>query len=99
MIRRKWSPKEIALGGALLLAVVGLLTFYVWYQTEAVYLGVEIGKREADIKALRDEILKLELKKTGLLTPARVDKIARADLGLVDPLTGEIIYKDKPASR
>jgi hypothetical protein len=34
-----------------------------------------------------------------LLTPARVDKIARADLGLVDPRTGEIIYKDKPASR
>lgn len=99
MIRRKWSPKEIALGGAFLLAVVGLLTFYVWYQTEAVHLGIEISRREADIKALRDDILKLELMKTTLLTPARVDKIARADLGLIDPRTGEIIYKDKPASR
>ena len=99
MIRRKWSPKEIALGGAFLLAVIGLLTFYVWYQTEAVRLGVQIGQREADIKALRNDILNLELKKTTLLTPARVDKIARAELGLVDPRTGEIIYKDKSPSR
>lgn len=99
MIRRKWSPKEIALGGVFLLAVVGLLTFYVWYQTAAVHLGIEIGRRETEIRTLRDDILKLELKKTALLTPARVDKIARADLGLVDPRTGEIIYKDKPASR
>jgi cell division protein FtsL len=98
MIRRKWSPREIALGAAFLTALVGLLTFYVWYQTEAVHLGIDIGQREAEIKALHDDILKLELKKTALLTPGRVEKIARADLGLVDPKTGEIIYKDKTVS-
>jgi cell division protein FtsL len=99
MIRRKWSAGEIVLGGAFLLAVIALLTFYVWYQTEAVRLGVEIGKREEEIKALKNEILRLELRRTTLLAPDRVDKIARESLGLVDPKPGEIIYGNTAAAR
>jgi len=99
MIRRKWSAGEIILGGAFLLAVIALLTFYVWYQTEAVRLGVEIGKREAEIKALKNEILQLELRKASLLAPDRVEKIARDTLGLVEPKPGEIIYGDAAAVR
>jgi cell division protein FtsL len=99
MIRRKWSAREIALGTALLLAVVALLTFYIWYQTEAVRLGIEIGKREQEIKGLRDEIRRLELQKAALLAPDRVERIAREALGLVDPTTGEIIYGSKRGPR
>jgi cell division protein FtsL len=99
MIRRKWSLREIALGGAFLLALVGLLTFYIWYQTEAVHLGIEIGRREADIKALRDDLRRLELRKAALLASDRVEKIARNELGLVDAKPDEILYKDKLASR
>jgi cell division protein FtsL len=99
MIRRKWSPREIALGGAFLLALVGLLTFYIWYQTEAVHMGIEIGRKEAEIKALRDDIRRLELQKAALLSHERVEKIARNELGLVDVKPDEILYKDKPASR
>jgi cell division protein FtsL len=98
-MRRKWSPKEIALGAAGLVAVLGLLTFYIWYQTEAVHLGLAIAKVETDIKALRDDIARLELRKAALLAPGRVEKIAREDLGLVDPKPDEIIYKDGSASR
>jgi cell division protein FtsL len=99
MIRKKWSPREIGLGAAFLLALVALLTFYVWYQTEAVRLGVDIGKREEEIRALKNDILRLELRKAALLTPERVEKIAREDLGLVDPKPGDIIYGDARASR
>ncbi len=99
MIRRKWSPREIALGGAFLLALVGLLTFYIWYQTEAVHLGIQIGRREAEIKALRDDLRRLELRKAALLSSDRVEKIARNELGLVDAKPDEILYKDKLASR
>jgi len=94
MIRRKWSPKEIGLGAALLLAVVALLTFYVWYQTEAVRLGIDIGKREEEIRALQNEILRLKLQRAALLSPDRVEKIARDNLGLVDPKPEDIIYGD-----
>jgi len=99
MIRRKWSPREIATGAVVLLAALGLLTFYVWYQTEAVHLGIDIARCETEIKALRDDIARLELRKAALLAPRRVEKIAREDLGLVDPKPDEIIYKDGPASR
>jgi len=92
MIRRKWSPREIFLGAAFLLALIALLTFYIWYQTEAVRLGVEIEKREQEITALKNEIRRLEIRKTGLLSPARVEKIARDSLGLVDPAAGDIVY-------
>jgi len=99
MIRRKWSPGEIAAGAAGLLAVLGLLTFYVWYQTEAVHLGIDIARCETEIKALRDDIARLELRKAALLAPGRVEKIAREELGMVDPKPDEIIYKDGTASR
>jgi cell division protein FtsL len=99
MIRRKWSAREIALGTAFLLALIALLTFYLWYQTEAVRLGIEIGKREQEIKSLKDEIRRLELKRAELLAPDRVERIAREALGLVDPAAGEIIYGSKREPR
>ncbi len=98
-MRRKWDPKEMALGAAGLVAVLGLLTFYVWYQTEAVHLGRAIAKVETDIQALKDDIARLELRKAELLAPGRVEKIAREELGLVDPKPDEIIYKDGTTSR
>ena len=99
MIRRKWTVREIALGVALLAALMGILTFYVWYQTESVRLGMEIAKRRGDIQALKEEIQKLQIRKTALLAPERVEKIAREKLGLVDPKPEEIIYGRRTVSR
>jgi len=96
MIRRKWSAREIGLGAAFVFTLIGLLTFYVWYQTEAVHLGIEASRREAEIKALRDDIRRLELRKAALLSTGRVEKIAREGLGLVDPKPDEIVYKNGP---
>ena len=99
MVRRKWSGREIALGAAVLVAVVAILTFYVWYQTESVRLGIEIGRSEARIKDLQDSIRALELRKASLLDPARVERIAREKLGLVDPRDEETIYEERTPSR
>ncbi len=98
MIRRKWTVREIALGVAFLAALMGILTFYVWYQTESVRLGMEIARRRGDIQALKEEIQKLQIRKTFLLAPERVEKIAREKLGLVDPKPGEIIYGRRASS-
>lgn len=99
MVRRKWSGREIALGAAFLVAVVGILTFYVWYQTESVRLGIEISQSQARIKELRDEIRALELRRAVLLDPGRVERIAREKLGMVDPRSEEIIYEERDTSR
>jgi len=99
MVRRKWSGREIALGAAFLAAVVSILTFYVWYQTESVRLGIEIGRSKARIQELQDEIRALELRKAVLLDPRRVERIARDKLGLVDPPDEETIYEERGVRR
>ena len=99
MVRRKWTLRGIALGAALLVAVIGTLTFYVWYQTESVKLGIDIGKGEDRIRKLEQAIETLKVRKAALLDPARVEKIARESLGLVDPKDDEIIYQKLDAPR
>ena len=99
MIRRKWTVREITLGVAFLAAVLGILTFYVWYQTESVRLGMEISRRRELIRTLTEEIQKLQIKKTALLAPDRVEDIARKRLGLIDPKATDIFYGKKAASR
>jgi cell division protein FtsL len=98
MIRRKWSAREIALGSTLLVVVLGLLTFYIWYQTEAIRLGKAIEKDKDEIAALREEIKKLEIRKAELLDPAVVDRIARDRLGLREAYPDEIFHHDAPVT-
>ena len=93
MVRRKWSLKGIALGAALAVAAIGILTFYVWYQTESVKLGLDIGRSDKRIRELEESIEALKLRKAGLLDPGRVERIARDKLGLVEPVDDDIIYR------
>jgi len=99
MVRRQWSPRGIALGAALLFAVIGTLTFYVWYQTESVKLGIDIGKSEDRSRELEQAVAALKMRKAALLDPARVERIARESLGLVDPKDDEVIYEKRDTSR
>ncbi|MCX6569374.1 MAG: cell division protein FtsL [Candidatus Aminicenantes bacterium] len=99
MVHRKWSPRGIALGAAILVAVIGILTFYVWYQTESVKLGIDIGKSEDRIRKLEQDIEALKLRKAALLDPARVERIARESLGFADPKDDEVIYEKRGTSR
>jgi len=99
MVRRKWSLRGIALGAALLVAVIGTLTFYVWYQTESVKLGIDIGRNENRIRELEQAVETLKMRKAALLDPARVEKIARESLGLIDPKDDEVIYEKRDTSR
>jgi cell division protein FtsL len=99
MVRRKWSPRGIALGAALIVAVIGTLTFYVWYQTESVKLGIDIGKSEDRIRELELEVEALKMRKSSLLDPARVERIARESLGLIDPKDEEVVYEKRDTSR
>jgi cell division protein FtsL len=93
MVRRKWDLKGIAVAGALAAAAIGLLTFYVWYQTESVKLGLDIDRCDRQIREIDQSIEALKLERAKLLDPARVEKIAREKLGLVDPADGDITYR------
>jgi cell division protein FtsL len=93
MVRRKWNLKGIALGAALAAVVIGILTFYVWYQTESVKLGLDIGRSDKRIRELEESIETLKLRRASLLDPGRVERIARDKLGLVEPVDDDIIYR------
>lgn len=99
MVRRKYDLKGIAVVSAFVLAGAGLLTFYVWYQTESVQLGLDLGRSEARIRELEIDIEGLKLRRADLLDPRRVEAIAREKLGLVDPKDEEIVYEKKDTSR
>jgi cell division protein FtsL len=99
MVRRKGSLKGIAFAAALAVAIIGILTFYVWYQTESVKLGIDIGRSDAKIRELEEAVEALKLRKAELLNPGRVERIARESLGLVDPKNEDISYDKLDAPR
>ncbi len=99
MVRRKLSLKGIAFGAALAVAAIGILTFYVWYQTESVRLGLEIGRSDRRIRELEESIEALKLRRAELLDPGRVERIARDKLGLVEPVDDDLIYRKRDDPR
>jgi cell division protein FtsL len=99
MVRRKLSLKGITLGAAVIVLVIGILTFYVWYQTESVKLGLDIGRSDRQIRELEESIETLKVHKARLLDPGRVEQIARDKLGLVEPVDDDIVYGKRDAAR
>lgn len=99
MVRRKLNWKGIAIAAASTVLGVGILTFYVWYQTESVKLGLDLARGEARIRELEVAIEALELRRAKLLDPRRVESIAREKLGLVEPADADIVYEAKDPVR
>jgi len=99
MVRRKWNLKGIAVGAALAVMAIGILTFYIWYQTESVKLGLDIGRSEQRIRELEESVEALKLRKAKLLDPGRVEGIARDKLGLIEPADEDIVYRKLDGSR
>ncbi|MEW5900244.1 MAG: hypothetical protein AB1715_02145 [Acidobacteriota bacterium] len=94
MVRKKLQKKEVAAAAACLLLTVATLTFYIWHQAALVNLGFETSKLEERIALLNEVIKELETAKAALLAPERVERIAREELGLVEPTAAQVIYEN-----
>ena len=88
------NAKLIALGVGSICLLLVILTFYIWYQTEAIRLGLESGKLENKIQSLKEEIKQLEVRKAALLSLDRVEKTAREQLGFSEPRPDQVVYED-----
>ncbi|MHB8094509.1 MAG: cell division protein FtsL [Candidatus Aminicenantales bacterium] len=99
MVRRKFNPREIALGAAFVVLLLTIITFYIWYQSEAIRLGYAIADTEYRVRRMKEEIMKLEAKRAGLLSLGRIEKIAREDLGLTDPKPDQVIYEGQESGK
>lgn len=92
---KKRMPKAELLFIILCLALgLACLTFYIWYQTELIRLGIDIRRAEETINRLEEEIKSLEAIRTSLLSLDRVDKIARQRLNLKDPTPDQLFYEE-----
>jgi len=97
MVRKKFKKQQIAAGILSAVIIIAALTFYVWHQIESVRLGYEINRLEAQIQSIQEQVDTLEVQKAALLSPDRVDKIARQKLGM-KPVRDDQIISD-PAHR
>ncbi|MBC7361520.1 MAG: cell division protein FtsL [Candidatus Aminicenantes bacterium] len=95
MVRKKYTWKQLVVGGGLIILFLGNLTFYIWYQSESIRLGYKIHELEMKVEQLKEEIKRLETKKESLLSLERIDRIAREELNLQDPKPEQIIFENQ----
>lgn len=85
--------KPIFLVGGILL--LGLL-FYVWQHVQVVRLGYQVERLRAARAALIQEEKGLRVELGRLRSLKRVEGLARGTLGMVNPVSGQIILVDEP---
>ncbi len=94
MVKKKLPKLEIFFIVLCLVTALLCLTFYIWYQTELIRIGLENQKAQEQIKQLEEEIKSLETFRSSLLSPERVEKIARQYLSLIEPSQNQLIYEE-----
>lgn len=94
MVHKKYSAREIAVAAGAGLLLIFILSFYLWQITETVRLGYDASKAEVEKQTLQKEVLLLKAEKAALLSLDRVERTARAQLGMADPREDQIIYED-----
>jgi len=73
----------------LLLTVVSI--FHVWSRSHLIELHLQIGDASRQMKDLEQEQKRLKLEAESLKTPARIEAIAKRDLGMIIPQDQQVI--------
>lgn len=79
--------QSLVLGGAVLVVVL----FYVWQHVQVVRLGYEVEYLAGERAALIQQQKELRLDVARLMSLRRVEEIARGQLGLTSPKSGQVI--------
>ncbi len=82
---REFTAVALALG-----LILGALLLTVWRKAAFLQVGYKISdleKRESDLLSRRRE---LEIEKSMLNSPERIERIARERLGMIDPEPGQV---------
>lgn len=85
---RRWRAAGAA--AAVAMATVGCALFYVWARHEATSWGYRISEAAQAQNELKQANRELRLEAASLRSPARIEKIARKELGLDFPKPGQI---------
>lgn len=94
--RAEAGPREVnrnLIFVALILAIVfiGCSLSYVWSHHQIIALGYEVSQAAREEQELLQENKKLRLELAALKSPARIERMASRDLGLVAPQKEQLI--------
>lgn len=89
LYRPRLLPLFLYLG---LLLIVSL--FIVWSRLQVVHLDYDIASLEGQLRNLQQESRQLRLEAASLSRPARIEQVARKELGLRFPSPRQIITVD-----
>jgi cell division protein FtsL len=89
--RKPRNPKILLTYLLVMFLFIGELFFYAWCRVQSVRIGYEITEARVKMQRLtaRQEKLKIELAR--LRSPRRIAKIAKEQLGLIAPTSGQIL--------
>jgi len=73
----------------LLLTVVSI--FHVWSRFRLIELNLQLGEASKLVKEMEQEQKRLKLEAESLKTPARIEIIAKRDLGMIVPQDQQIV--------
>lgn len=79
----QWNLFPYLMGVMILLTLVSL--FHVWSRVRLVELNLQIGEASRVLKEQRQEQSRLRLEVASLKTPARIEALAKGELGMVLP--------------
>lgn len=68
--------------------------FIVWSRLQVTNLDYDIASLESQLRGLQQESQELRLESASLSRPARIERLARKDLGLIYPSPEQIIMVD-----
>jgi cell division protein FtsL len=95
MVHKKYQRRRILAAAAACLAVMAVLTFYLWHLTENVRLGYAITKARDEIRATLKDITLLETEREALSSPEVIERIARERLGLQALRDDQVVYEKR----
>ncbi len=93
--RRRMTELLVVLGIVVPL-IVGLLG-YTWLRHQVIAIGADTKRVEAELLERRNEERRLRLEVSRLESPARIEGVAREDLGLVPPSVEQLVFVERGA--
>lgn len=76
---------------AFIAVVLAVALFFVWSRIQVVNLGYEISSLEGRLHATEQNVQQLRLEAASLRSPARIERVATAKLGLRLPARDQVI--------
>lgn len=98
-LKRSWFLKDIFIWGGIIFFVASFFLLYLFQSLQYTKLSYQLQAQKLQLEHLRRENRLLDLERSNLASLNRIERIARDDLGMINPHQIEyIVYHSKGGS-